>query len=101
MQVNRIGWYQYGDLEIECTEVEDGGSIYGYVFRLNGGAYLDFQEFMEDIGGCCPALADYLFAIGMSQFLEDVLQWDPSDSRTRDSFYSFEANELNRTNGWD
>lgn len=101
MYPNRIGFAVFGDLEIECLEIfDDLGKPSSFEFKVQG-QYHSFASLCNFLRGQHPSIAKLLVALGREKFLNSVLEWNPADQATRDSFYNYLASVVNQSGKWD
>ena len=101
MYPNRIGFAVFGDLEIECLEIfTDNGELNSFEFRI-GGQYYSFTNLCRGLNRNYPTISRLLIALGREKFLTSVLEWNPADEATRDSFYYYLADVANQSFDWD
>lgn len=101
MYPNRIGFAVFGDLEIECLEIfNDDGAFNSHEFKSEG-SYYSFSDLCDSLRESYPSIAKLLRALGREKFIGAVLEWNPADQATKDSFYKYLAKVANSQGDWD
>ena len=100
MHLNRVGIAAFGPLEIWCLEIADNFTIVAIEFEIEGEHY-SFDELCEYLYPDCPEVVEVLEALGREGLISAVLAWNPSDPRTRDAFYRYQAYRQNQDRDWD